>query len=611
MTAPLYTTDLTAQTIDVCEAIGSWVETGTWTTGTAPTIEPDFFIHGANCIAKYWTSGGGGGTPGGFVMDSGGDKTIPSPGGLFIWMKQQCPNNIATFANGGLRVIIGSSSTAFNAWIATGKDTYTYGGWVCYVIDPAVNGGTPDWVIGSPTSTKQWFGGAYLQTATAKGGTGIDVIRYGRGQLIVEYGESGNYSTFSGAAAYNDANGDTGATTLNVNASFQFTRGSGSFLDDGFLPGANIVTTGFTTPGNNSTKIISTVVAQTITVTDTTGLVQETGSGDERLRGGNRWGLFQVIDTGYLQQGLFLMGTTSNAVDFRDTNKNIFIANTKKVVAGFNVFEVVNALSRVDWTGINIVSLGTVSKGKLVITNNADINFDTCSFTDMDTFSFLANSTILRTTFRRCGIVTQSGAVFTNCKFDNPTGTKAMIVSDVSGITYTDFISSGTGYALEGFSSGGDYAFVGLTFTNYAAQGGTAGNRAIHVLATTGDVNITVSGGGNTPSYHSEGANVNFPSSVPMTVTIVDKDNASINGVQVAIYASNNGTELMNEDTGPPNDNGVATQAYTGSLPRNIYLRARKSSTGSTKYISTSTTGQIVAGSGYSVQITMYEDSNA
>ena len=46
MAVPTYVTDLA--TITTNEALGTWVETGTWTTGTAPAIEPDFFIQGAN-----------------------------------------------------------------------------------------------------------------------------------------------------------------------------------------------------------------------------------------------------------------------------------------------------------------------------------------------------------------------------------------------------------------------------------------------------------------------------------------------------------------------------------------------------------------------------------
>jgi len=86
---------------------------------------------------------------------------------------------------------------------------------------------------------------------------------------------------------------DTGTTTLNINASLQITRVSGSFIDDGFVAGNKITLSGFTNGGNNTTKIISSVSASAITVTDTSGLVEETGSGDERcvaddeLGGGN------------------------------------------------------------------------------------------------------------------------------------------------------------------------------------------------------------------------------------------------------------------------------------------------------------------------------------
>ena len=245
MAAPTYLTDLI--NIDTAQALGTWVEVGTWTAGTAPTLEPDFFINGSNCIAKYMTSGGVG--VGGSAMNFGSGVTIPSPGGVFIWMMQQCPNNIDTEANGGLRVIIGNLSTAFNAWKVKGKDTYIYGGWNCYPVDPVV---AADYTVGSPTGTKQWFGGAVNQLANAKGGTGIGAIRYGRGELKIEKGSTADgYATFLGASIQND-----------------------------------ILT--------------------------------------------NRWGLLQAIDGGYLQQGLLLLGSATNAVDFRDSNTSIFTANTKK-----------------------------------------------------------------------------------------------------------------------------------------------------------------------------------------------------------------------------------------------------------------------------------------
>jgi hypothetical protein len=77
---------------------------------------------------------------------------------------------------------------------------------------------------------------------------------------------------------------DTWTTSLNVNASLQFTRASGSFVTDGFVAGDSITMSGFANAGNNVTKTINTVAATTITVTDTTGLVQETGGGNERIK---------------------------------------------------------------------------------------------------------------------------------------------------------------------------------------------------------------------------------------------------------------------------------------------------------------------------------------
>ena len=80
---------------------------------------------------------------------------------------------------------------------------------------------------------------------------------------------------------------DSGLCTINVVDTGTFTRTTGSFTTDGFLAGHTIVTTGFTNPGNNTTKIIDTITGAgtIITVTSATGLVTESGDGDEQVRG--------------------------------------------------------------------------------------------------------------------------------------------------------------------------------------------------------------------------------------------------------------------------------------------------------------------------------------
>jgi hypothetical protein len=75
---------------------------------------------------------------------------------------------------------------------------------------------------------------------------------------------------------------DTGVTTLDVGSTSTFTRPAGSFIDDGFLLGQTITTTGFTDGANNGTFTISGVAATTLTIT-ASSLVVESGGGNEQI----------------------------------------------------------------------------------------------------------------------------------------------------------------------------------------------------------------------------------------------------------------------------------------------------------------------------------------
>ena len=68
-----------------------------------------------------------------------------------------------------------------------------------------------------------------------------------------------------------------------VAAAGTFTRASGSFITDGFDPGCTFTGSGFANGGNNAQFVVDTVTATVITVVDNTGMVNETGSGDEVL----------------------------------------------------------------------------------------------------------------------------------------------------------------------------------------------------------------------------------------------------------------------------------------------------------------------------------------
>lgn len=83
-----------------------------------------------------------------------------------------------------------------------------------------------------------------------------------------------------------DAGADTGsgAQTISVAATAKtFTRSAGSFVTDGFKAGMVVTTSGFTNGGNNGRKEIATVTATVLTMTVSTGLVDETGNANERV----------------------------------------------------------------------------------------------------------------------------------------------------------------------------------------------------------------------------------------------------------------------------------------------------------------------------------------
>lgn len=476
MAAPIYSTDLIL--INACDSTTGWAEWTGWIGGGAQTAETDYFIEGAGCISQQLKSG-----IGSLGYDFGANITFASGDVFLAWMYSQCPNALDTQANGGQRLVMGTTIASYKAWYVGGRDYYTYGGWRCVPVDPTV---TADFTTATPPTTWRFFGSANnVSGSIGKGNPhGVDIMRKGRAKSAFTAGDSTTPATFTGFGTLNDT---------------------------------------------------------------------------------NRWGLIQPIDGGYLFQGLMSMGTGTTAVYFVDSNKNISINAPLKVTSTFNRIEIRVATSRVDWTAINISSLGTLSRGQFECIDNATVNFNTCVFTDMSTFIFKSLSTILNTTFRRCDIVTQSGATFTNCTFAASRGTKALLSNNVSLVTKTSFTSSGTGYAIEGFSTAGEYSFNGLTFAGYAAANGSTGNEAIHVLATTGIVNLNISGGGSsTFSIHTAGATVNIVAgTVTVSVTVKTTNNVPINAARVLLLANSGGSLPYNATVTITNSSTTATVTHT------------------------------------------------
>lgn len=268
----------------------------------------------------------------------------------------------------------------------------------------------------------------------------------------------------------------------------------------------------------------------------------------------NRWGLLTLQAGSFLWKGRLSLGTDATAVDFRDSNRNIVVDNTRRVTSAFNLIEVRNASSRVDWTNINITALGTVAKGDFTQVAAADVNFDTCVFTDMGVFTFLSSAAIVGCTFRRCSEVAGGGAPFTACTFSASTGQSAISVTNLSQVSDCSFVRGATGHAVNlGTVSATTTMSWNCTLSGYAGTDGSTGNEAIRVNVASGQtLTINVASGASTPSIYNTGTGtVNVVAGlVTTTITVRDVINGDpLTGARVFLYAANGTGDMPYQDS--------------------------------------------------------------
>lgn len=211
MAAPTYTTDLS--TFDLCEAATGYGEfTGMDDGGTPEEQDIDDIIQGSYYVSAQCSLKSG--ELQSLYTDAGSGVTIPTDGAILMWFKFDAGGLLATYANGGVRAVIGASITNWDAWKAGGSDRTPNpaGGWFNYAINPLAR--TYDYRNGSGTGTTYQYAGMAISLTAAGPTKGypfkIDGFRYGRASIIFEYGSSGDgYASFADAAAKNDANDAT------------------------------------------------------------------------------------------------------------------------------------------------------------------------------------------------------------------------------------------------------------------------------------------------------------------------------------------------------------------------------------------------------------------
>ncbi len=207
MASPSYTTDLVliASAEDTTGDPQTWDELYGHALGGAETQETDYYLQGDACISQ--SLGGKTGTQAGLQYENGSDisGSFNDETCVFFWQALMAPNAMDTWANGGLRLVIGSAEGDFRFWKSGGSDygRNPYGGWQNIAISHVASA---DYTEGTPTSGAAVFGSMpNMVAAVSKGNPhAMDVIRYGRGEIIVTNGTAADAALFSEMASVND-----------------------------------------------------------------------------------------------------------------------------------------------------------------------------------------------------------------------------------------------------------------------------------------------------------------------------------------------------------------------------------------------------------------------
>lgn len=169
------------------------------------------------------------------------------------------------------------------------------------------------------------------------------------------------------------------------------------------------------------------------------------------------------------------------------------------------------------------------------------------------------------------GCYTIIGGELDGCTVTGSLATAAVETADPSLISNCDFISGGSGHAIE-ITTPGTYVFSGNTFTGYGSAGTT--DAAIY-NNSGGAVTLNVTGGGDTPTVRNgAGASTTVNNNVTVTLTNV------VVGSSYYVFKVSDSSVI---GSGTAASSTVEISASASGAPFTITARVRKS-TGGTRY---------------------------
>jgi len=541
MAAPVYATDLT----------DFWVTGGTTTvtaigTGGAGLGNPetDFFIQSTSCVSKAaWTN-----ATKGFIIDGvAGNFTVPTDGAVIAFMKYDAAGSLDTKANGGLQMIIGSTSSAYYHFYVGGKTTLAFDSWIPYTVDP--NTATADNTTGSPGTNERWVG-VLATLPTTSGPTkgnpiAMDAIRYGRCRIDYTVGDSGTPATFAGAEAYgNDVSRRWGLLEL-LKGAYQTqgfhsigTSGTACYFSDAnrviFIrpSGANNVSNDSVSNAFNRFEIIN---ASTTCIWDNI-LFQALGT---RARGRfyHTAGTFTVTNCQFVNTGLMSLLSTSSLTNCIMRSSGVITApgstlNGTKILtnrAGTNLSALVwdvatdadGKLDNMEFSkGTNAhhaITFGTSSPTTITMRGADFTGFSSSNDNDASVFKFLRTSGNVTLNLIGC---THDGSGFT---IDDRAGCTVTVVIDpvTTSVNVKDRNKNNIQNArvfveTAATATGGEMFEAAVTSLTQSAGTATCTMTAPHKLATNDYVVIR----GAQPDGYNKVAQVTVSSTTVFTYTV-------------------------------------------------------------------------------------------
>ena len=639
------------------ETVASWTKFGI----TSPADETDYFAQGTQCVSLGVTTGEKGMT---FNLGSGLDFTSGTHKDklIYIWVRIATPGKIQTIANvsAGIRIILGSGSTApstaagvWSAWSVDGNNTIIgTDGWICYVVDPQ---STPSTTYGGGVNKAaiQHFGATVNVTGSGIKGQnfGIDAIYYGRGELYITGAVTTAGAGFTEAAAleFGVINTRYGIITQKrgvfyvrgklVLKTIVNTRGANvwtvavaanvvtvqTIVAHGLAVGQKFNTNASWTQNAFMASLTDKVILSTPTTTSFTFALTQGNQGATAennaaaVIAGNvdfsSYGETVIFESPHYWNATNVVGSIPNA-SFGGTagldgltsyNGLAFLGDAVgRVTVDFGIIvgtsqgrsgTLFGSYKNPDWT----------TPGRTLCTVVADNNVNNLSiygtsFNNIEGAIDLFGTNIddddcFSVTFNGCGRIV-SNMEMRSCYIVNSVAAAddgALLWESTTNIQNVSFVNCSRAIVFETATS--------PTFTNLTFSGNVKDVRNEAV----GAIVITVSGGTYPLTTETTGGSVTVNSSVPVTITVVDKDDVPIATAQTAVYVG--ATAVLNTDT---NGSGVASGNWTGSLPSNAIWKVRRSSVSTgTKYIPISGPGVIVTGTGMSVKVVMQVDTTA